>query len=153
MRLQTRVFWSAAILMCLLSFAVVSSVLARVATAMVQPQGLSMALDVPEKLAEAHVQTMAANATHVFWTVAVTGEFCPAGGEPAIRRVPLAGGTVETLYHSCTFNPYQLAADATHVYFADWSDNKIKRIPVSGGSPSVVASGSSLILYLSLIHI
>lgn len=106
--------------------------------------------DTPEKLATTSVRTMAANATHLFWTLKVGGESCPSDGEPAINRIPLDGGTVQTLYHSCTFNPYQIAADATHVYFADWESDQIKRIPVTGGSPSVVASGNNLILYRGL---
>ena len=106
--------------------------------------------DVPEQLATDHIQSMTANSTHIFYTISVGGEFCPADGEPALKRVPLGGGTVQTLYHSCTFDPYQLAADDTHVYFADWHDDKIKRIPVAGGAPTVVTSGSSLILHRGL---
>jgi hypothetical protein len=106
--------------------------------------------DTPQKLVTSQVQSMTANSTHIFWSVQVGGEFCPADGEPAIHRILLSGGTDEILYHSCSFNPNQMAADDDYLYFADWQNDQIKRMPVAGGTPSVVAAANNLLHHRGL---
>ena len=151
MRLETGRVWLALVSLCLLlGLTLTSAAVAGVPERMGSLASVGSPTDAPDQLATDHVRTMTTNSTHVFWTISVGGEFCPADGEPALRRVPLGGGTVQTLHHSCSFNPYQMAADDTHVYFADWADDKIKRIPVAGGALSVVANGNELILHRGL---
>jgi hypothetical protein len=44
-----------------------------------------------------------------------------------------------------------MAADENYVYFADWKDDKIKRLAVNGGTPSVLATGNGLIYHRGLV--
>jgi len=148
MRLETWRVWLALVSLCLLlGLTLTSAAVAGVPERMGSLASVGSPTDAPDQLATDHVRTMTTNSTHVFWTISVGGEFCPTDGEPTLRRVPLGGGTVQTLHHSCTFNPYQMAADDTHVYFADWADDKVKRIPVAGGTITNVANGNRLILH------
>src|SRR5436190_10519160 len=63
-------------------------------------------------LAQGHVNAIAVSATHVYWAEGGPGT-TPSG---AVRRVPLGGGTAETLATTATFVGC-LAVDATSVYF------------------------------------
>ena len=71
-------------------------------------------------------QGIVADATHVYWT-----EF----DKDLVRRVPLAGGSVED-FSTTAKRPAQIAVDGSHVYWATFDGGRIEKQPKSGGTPS-----------------
>lgn len=67
----------------------------------------------------------------------VSGGFVRA--ENAVRRVPTAGGPVETLVKIGSLIGGELAVDATHVYFTSDGDNAIMRVSKTGGEATQLA--------------
>jgi hypothetical protein len=55
--------------------------------------------------------------------VSVGAGFCLADGEPSLKRAPPDGGVAQTLFHSCSFNSYQVVADDSNVTFTDRADD------------------------------
>ena len=95
MKRETRRAWLVPAALCLLlALPLSSAAVAGESSSIVPLETVLGPTDAPEQLATDHVRTMTTNSTHVFWTISVGGEFCPADGEPALRRVPLGGGTV-----------------------------------------------------------
>jgi len=84
-----------------------------------------------------------------YWRLAVQGPhvYWSAGGSSggvscAVKRVGVNGGTVETVIDY----PYlaEFAVDDSFVYFADGSSALvIRKVPVTGGTPSLVASNAA----------
>lgn len=86
----------------------------------------------PEVLADKQDMpaAIAVDATHVYWANA---------GKAAVRRVPKAGGAVETLWERADTGAYALALDATHAYFGTLGG--IGRVPKAGGAAETIESG------------
>jgi hypothetical protein len=63
------------------------------------------------------------------------------GGAGAISSVPSGGGEVRSLV-SATIMPIAIAVDATNVYWTDDSAPGVLKVPVSGGTPTTLASGT-----------
>jgi hypothetical protein len=90
---------------------------------------------------------VAVDATSVYWT-----EFVTNGG--AVRKVSINGGGT-TLLATSLYSPSYLALDATSVYYTEYgttsgtgsssyinaSSGYLKKVPLAGGSPTVLASG------------
>jgi hypothetical protein len=74
------------------------------------------------KLDGASVESIAANATHVYF----------ANGED-IKRVPVGGGTPEIVYS--TPQVARIVLDATNVYFAEGINNTLQTVAFDGPSP------------------
>lgn len=81
-----------------------------------------------------HPLGLAVDGEHLYF---VSGGFVRA--ENAVRRVPTAGGPVETLVKISSLIGGELAVDATHVYFTSDSDNAILRVSKSGGEATQLA--------------
>lgn len=81
-----------------------------------------------------HPLGLAVDGDHLYF---VSGGFVRA--ENAVRRVPTAGGPVETLVKIGTLIGGELAVDATHVYFTSDGDNAILRVSKSGGEATQLA--------------
>lgn len=71
---------------------------------------------------------VAVNATHVYWA-----------SNQSLKRVTLDGSSVEVVAPSAGVG--HLALDATHVYWTSESDGSVRRVPLAGGTPEVLASG------------
>ena len=78
-------------------------------------------------------RSLAVDTTHVYFATNTWAV------DEAIRRVPRTGGPVELL--DDTGGAYAIAIDATHVYAADGAGGTIFRIPKTGGTPEVLATG------------
>src|SRR5687768_288014 len=83
------------------------------------------------------VRAIAVSATHVYWS---EGDPSAAG---AIRRVPISGGTAETLT-ATTAGPTGIAVDATHVYFGTEAKN-LMRVPLGGGTAEEIVKPTGAI--------
>jgi len=78
-----------------------------------------------------------------------TYAYFTAGALPGgVYRVSKVGGTVETLATSS--RPYDLAIDATYVYWTDLTDGTLSRAPLSGGTVDVLASGANAGAHLTI---
>jgi len=98
------------------------------------PDAASAALAVDEP----GIYEMAADATHLYWVD--DGQF---DGEANVRRMPLDGGPIETLF-SAGRSIYSLAVGDGAVFVARTDldyDGVIYRLPVAGGAPTVLATG------------
>jgi hypothetical protein len=84
---------------------------------------------------------------YVFWTRTL-GEFCSPPG--SVKSVNLTTRVQATLISSCDISPANVVADDSHVYYADWLSDSVKRIPVVGGAPSTVVSADGLIYHRAL---
>lgn len=73
---------------------------------------------------------MAADATNLYWSTRDSQTWTGA-----ILKMPLGGGPVTTLV-SGPYLPDDIALDATHVY---WADEKVWKVPLSGGAPTTLA--------------
>lgn len=80
---------------------------------------------------------LAVNASWVYWTEGAPGVFGVSG---RIARVAAGGGTVGTVISGITSDSPPIAVSNTHVFVADGF--RIKKIPLAGGMPEPVASGS-----------
>jgi hypothetical protein len=79
--------------------------------------------------------TGAANASLV-----IGGDWLYFAGSETVMRVPIAGGVAKPeRLATMQASPYALAVDAESVYFAT-TDGAIKKSPVTGGKPVVLAS-------------
>jgi hypothetical protein len=90
-----------------------------------------------------HPTSMAADATHLYWTV--------RGHQGGVWQAPLAGGPPARLFTGYVAGP--LAIDATSIYWVTgdlaaqppWApfppSTTIAKMPLSGGTPAVVTSG------------
>lgn len=84
-----------------------------------------------------YAASMAVDGSHLYWTDN-TGEE-EAGPVGGLRRVPLGGGAVETLFASHALGA--VALDGTHAYViyggttkASWADGALLRVPLGGGA-------------------
>ena len=84
---------------------------------------------------------------YVYWSELPT-EFCSSPG--ALKRVPTAGGTAQTLYSNCSFSPGNIAVDSEWVYAVNWQGDKIAKIPVAGGGPTNIATANGAIFHRGL---
>lgn len=94
---------------------------------------------------EAKSQVIAAGQPDAYG-VAVFGEhvyFTRYAKNGDVRRVSVAGGSVETLATGLN-HPAGIAADSEGVYVAVQNAGSLLKIPHSGGAPSVLASGFDL---------
>jgi hypothetical protein len=89
---------------------------------------------------------LARNDTHLF--VAASGyslETCgfdPTQSTVVLQRINFNGGNSVPLLSRCSFSPSSMIADNAYVYFRD-TDNKLKRIPVSGGALEILADDAN----------
>jgi hypothetical protein len=96
---------------------------------------------------------MAIDATYVYWAeqgsndLAVMPQPDPnAYKDGSIKRVPIAGGAVDTLA-SAEYDPYGLVADANNIYWTSWGSGEVRRLAKNaalGTKPTVMATGLSL---------
>jgi len=87
---------------------------------------------------------VALDGSYVYWSE-LLGEFCEPPG--ALKRFPITGGAVQTLYSSCDFSPANIAVDSQWVYAVDWKSDNIVKIPITGGSPVTVAAANGAIYH------
>jgi hypothetical protein len=87
--------------------------------------------------------TIAVDATSVYWTD-TDNDF------DSVRKVPLGGGTVKTLAQGSYGSGRSIAVDASSVYWTtsaraagDWRDGTVMKVPIEGGSPTVLASAQA----------
>ncbi len=81
---------------------------------------------------------------YVYWSE-LLGELCEPPG--ALKRFPITGGAVQTLYSSCNFSPANIAVDSQWVYAVDWESGNIVKVPIIGGSPVTVATANGAIYH------
>jgi hypothetical protein len=81
---------------------------------------------------------MASDTTYVYW-------FDMPSSSREIVKQPIAGGA--TVPVVTTGSPHGFAVDATNIYWADYSDNTIKVMPLAGatGTYTVTATGTSTV--------
>lgn len=92
-----------------------------IAGKLVKLDGVTQTVLVP-KLAGPSIDSIAANATHVYW----------ADGEN-IQRVPVSGGAPEVVYS--TPQVARIVIDATNVYFAEGINNTLQTVAFDAPSP------------------
>lgn len=87
---------------------------------------------------------------YLYYLVA-SGEFCSPMGE--IFRIPKNGGSKETLYANCEFDPWYAAVDGKHIFVMDWGpsgnngfDGKVLKLPTNGGQPTELAYAPNAVL-------
>lgn len=92
--------------------------------------GTDGSMPAPQILAHdcTHMGVMRADATHLYWA-------CDPG--VTIRRMPLAGGPIETVYTGVGWT-MGLAVDNGFVYIAD--SDRLVRVPAGGGAPVTLVS-------------
>ena len=67
------------------------------------------------------IRNLTLDATHVYWWIPSSNTAFPDG---ELRRVPIAGGPVETLVTGI-HSPYSLAVDATHIYWTTAQNSSV----------------------------
>jgi hypothetical protein len=108
----------------------------------------SARLQTPENLStDGSPFDVALGGGYVFWTH-LLGEFCGPPG--SLRSLNLATRVQATLVSDCGISLANVVADDSHVYYAGWISDTVKRIPVGGGTPATVASASGLIYHRAL---
>lgn len=90
---------------------------------------------------------MALDVDYLYWSE-MLGEFCEPPG--ALKRFPITGGAVQTLYSSCNFMPNNIAVDSQWVYAVDWGPDNIVKVPITGGSPVTVAVANGAVYHRGL---
>jgi sugar lactone lactonase YvrE len=93
-----------------------------------------------------NVWGMASNGAHLYWTDKGDGK---ANG--TVRRVPVAGGPVETLASGLTL-PWGIAVDSTHAYWVTNADKtgSVMRVPTRGGPPETLAAQQDAPVHIAL---
>lgn len=96
--------------------------------------------------AENGPRVLQADATHLYWVDASENDYAGTGTIPydqgAVRRMPLAGGAVETLIGSI-YRPQSLALEGTDTAvfggFHPTMSVMVRRVPRSGGAATIVS--------------
>ena len=86
-----------------------------------------------------------ANATHVYW---VEGSWDQP--DNAILRVDRGGGAVESVTTPGAASVFSIALDETHVYAADGFGGTIWRVPKTGGTPEILATGQPYPFFIAV---
>jgi hypothetical protein len=76
------------------------------------------------------IEGIAVDATYVYWSTYTEG---------TIMRMPLRGGTAETLV-TTTMRPMGVAVDSTRLYFTTF-DGNVMVMPIGGGTPKTLIAG------------
>jgi hypothetical protein len=94
--------------------------------------------------------SIALDATRVYWAVDANASF-------GVRSVPIGGGTPATLASTPNEAPGGIAVDATSVYWTTvdptTSAGMLMRVPIQGGTPTMVATVTSPTLFLGNIAV
>lgn len=98
-----------------------------------------------------NVWGLASDGNHLYWTDRNNYKNDDAN-TGAVRRIPVAGGTVETIASGLRGRPWGIATDATHIYWVINAERGggIMRAPKAGGPASVVVGGQSAPTNLAL---
>jgi hypothetical protein len=81
---------------------------------------------VASSVASRHAAFLAIDDTYLYWT-----------GDSSIARMPLAGGSPETLV-STSIDTEGIAVDATSIYFATYFGDTVMQMPIGGGTPTTL---------------
>jgi hypothetical protein len=79
---------------------------------------------------------IAVDANNVYWT-----NNAPSGSG-GVSKIPIGGTQVISLTPTNGFEPYALAIDSTNVYWTDENAGDLYQVPITGGTPTVLATGS-----------
>ena len=87
---------------------------------------------IPAQIAMADTpEAIALDSGHVYWTA-----------KNLLARAPLPGGATQSLLSTpLKTGAWALATDGTNVYWADQAGGTVQQMPVSGGSPILLAKG------------
>ena len=111
-------------------------------------QGSNYPRQVPENLTtDTNPTDVALGGGYVFWTKLV-GEFCSPPG--SVKSVNLTTRVETTLVSDCYISPGNVVADDVYVYYAEWYNDRIRRLPVGGGTPVTLATASGLTYHRAL---
>jgi hypothetical protein len=104
----------------------------------VDKQGGAPVTVVEDEGGTARVLDLAITGSHLYWTVSHDP---PDAAMGTVKRVPLAGGTPQTVatLPSGT-QPLAVALNATHVFFTTAGDRRVMRADVGGGGLATLAS-------------
>jgi hypothetical protein len=80
---------------------------------------------------------IAVDATSVYWIAGT-----PDASSGAVMKVALGGGAVTTLA-TRSGDPANVAVDDTSVYWTEQTAGAVMRVPLTGGTPSVVTTANS----------
>jgi hypothetical protein len=84
---------------------------------------------------------VAVDTTNVYWATRCTvldgGATSPYG---AVRKMPVGGGSPDTLASWPPFEPTAMAVDGTSVYWAS-ADGTLRKVPIGGGTPAILTVG------------
>lgn len=84
---------------------------------------------------------VAVNDTHVYWVNAGDGDLWQGSGTGGgVLRVSKSGGPAELLVDQGF--PQAIALDATHVYWTEADADEVRKMPIDGGSVTVLAVGA-----------
>jgi len=105
-------------------------------------------LATPENLStDPYPFDVALGGRYVFWTKTL-GEFCSPPG--SVKSVNLTTRAQNTLIEDCDLSAANVVADESHVFYADWVADAVKRIPAAGGAPTTLVSAAGLIYHRAL---
>ena len=82
--------------------------------------------------------------SYVYLSQGVSAEFCSPIG--AVLRVPVTGGSAETLYEDCDLSPFYVRADGSQLFILDWGAEDILKLPSTGGTPLKISDSQDAIV-------
>jgi hypothetical protein len=106
----------------------------------------AMAFGTPELLASASAKDLGLGGSYLVWTNE-SGEFCIPEG--TVKSMHLASKEISTLFSECE-TPFNVVANSGFVYFTNWDTDQIVRLPITGGTETILATGDGLVYHRAL---